>query len=879
MSASQTNNILTRITNFYQANILRGRFILAALIFIFLLIIIRLALPQAIIYNATSWLKEQNIDSTIESVNINILNGTVSLNNAKASRDGAPLFNIGLIDIHWHWTPLSNKTMVVTKVELDNISIDIEKYTDEISIGGVNIPISAKPEKSEPKKEQDDEVTPWGASLGEVVLTNFNICYLQHLSTRDSATKENKNIDYCIKLEKMLWGGTIAYATDQNLLQGDDIPISSTGDFELNGLNITNNRLNKKLLVSASNKLKDVTVTGLKNIQIKQLEMNQLSALHRDDDQHPDTIRFNQVLINDILLDNLNKLSLNQITINKPGLYMVKNNKSQWEFQQWAPSAEDEQKTVFENKQETNTVPFQITINNLAVNKPDFCYLENSTSLYYCFTSDQIKVPGSIKHGAELNITSDVILTNPLVHNHTLKRDLLSLEKLTLSDLKIADLSDIAINKINLSKLNALQRGKKKKDATVAFNELSINDIHYTKNSIAIDTIKLTGLTSKTSVNKDGSLEHSKWFPEEAKTNKKETNAENKEPIKISLNSISVTTNKKLLFSDNSTNPVMTVGLQSLTFNASKLHSSNPKVNSPFKLTAQTIRHSTIDFEGTAQPFADKISLEGEGVLKGFDLRAASPAADKAIGHIIKSGQMDADITLLAKEGVLDSNIALSLYHFNLTSESKKATKELDDKFGLPLNQTLVLLRDKDDSIHLDIPITGDVTNPDFDPMDAIIKATSKAATVTLITFYTPYGLIYAGGNVLFDLATAMDFAPIEFKPASTELTEENKESLVKLSTLMTEKPGIHLTLCGTTNTKDEAILFPELVKPENSDNKKPVKLSKEQYVTLDNIAVKRQVNTKNYLIKEFGITHDRLILCEPLHDSDNDVAGVEITI
>jgi len=200
----------------------------------------------------------------------------------------------------------------------------------------------------------------------------------------------------------------------------------------------------------------------------------------------------------------------------------------------------------------------------------------------------------------------------------------------------------------------------------------------------------------------------------------------------------------------------------------------------------------------------------------------------------------------------------------------------------MPLDKTLVLLRKKDDSIHLDIPITGDVNNPNFNPMDAIITATSKAATVTLITFYTPYGLIYAGGNIAFDLATALNFDPITFSPGSSELQGENKAQLDNLSKLMTEKPGIHLTLCGVTNQQDAAVLFPDF-KEQIEDSIKAAKafsLTASQAKKLEDLAQQRQVNSKNYLIAEHAIAHERLILCAPEHKTDKEaVAGVEINI
>ena len=246
MTNQQPSSYLLRLQAFYKSNLWRGRFLLVFITIIVLLGMMRLALPQTIIVGSTSWLKKQGIESSIESINIDILNGTVSLINAKGSKGGEPLFNVGLIDIHWHWAPLSDKTIVVTKVVLDQFTVTIEKYTDTMIIGGVSIPLVDAADTPSAEEDKDTAVRPWAASLGEVVFTELNICYLQHSATHQESTIDSRYLDYCIDLDEMTWGGTISYATNTELLKTDDLPLSSTGDFALNGLTVTDNKLGKK---------------------------------------------------------------------------------------------------------------------------------------------------------------------------------------------------------------------------------------------------------------------------------------------------------------------------------------------------------------------------------------------------------------------------------------------------------------------------------------------------------------------------------------------------------------------------------------------------------------------------------------------------------
>jgi hypothetical protein len=164
--------------------------------------------------------------------------------------------------------------------------------------------------------------------------------------------------------------------------------------------------------------------------------------------------------------------------------------------------------------------------------------------------------------------------------------------------------------------------------------------------------------------------------------------------------------------------------------------------------------------------------------------------------------------------------------------------------------------------------------------MDAIVKATTKAATVAVITFYTPYGLIYAGGNVLFDLATAMNFDPITFKPGEKEIDDSAIKQLDDLAKLMKQKPQLHVTLCGQANREDAYAFNPDLEQPSDKDNKTETKLTDDEINKLKALASSRQDAIKDYLVKEKSIGPDKLILCEPEYNNDKDAnAGVEINI
>jgi hypothetical protein len=872
-------------------------------------VILRIILTPTIIHLTDSWLKDQGIDASIEDIRLNIIDGTVTLTNAKGTIQGKTVYEIGRVHLHLSWSPLSEKIVKIVAFDINHLSIHIKNYSDNIIIGGLQIPLSSNAEEIASAEIIDDgEIEPWAASLGKVVLTDLNICYLQHSAPLSQADKTNLVTDHCVTLEEMKWTGDISYAVDSELYKSPDLSVSTSGDFVLKGLAITDNKLNKILLSSKSNTLSTVKTRGLNSIELASITMQGLSIMQRNEDKHKDALRFDSMRFDRITLQDLNHLAIDGFELKSPGLYIVKEKNKTWEYQQWlhgttATPTKPENKPQDKSADTSTASAFKFTIKNINIDDADFCHLDKETALYYCYTHESLSWSGPINYDESKNtqppitLDGDLKLKQPAISNFTINRNLATIDAINLTKLNING-QNVKLANLDIIKLAALQRGKKTDDNTIEFDSLKIKAIDYKTNAVSIKSINLDGIKQLVSKNKDGSWEFDKWLPKSDATRKQATEKQKKttetkksttkkspekktgKPFAFALGKISINTNKPQMYIDNTTVPPLKGAFTSMTFSLAGLDSTKPEHDSPLTLHAKTSRYATIDIEGTVRPLAEKISFDAKGNIKGMDLRALTPLTKKTIGHIISNGQLDAELNLLAKEGILDSDIDFTLYKFEITPINKKDAKELDAELGLPLNQTLSLLRDKKNNIHLSVPITGDLENPSFDPMDAIITATSGAATSTLITYFTPYGLIYAGGNLAFDLATALHFDPILFKTGSSKLDKTAKEKLDELTELLEEKPQVHLTLCGVTNKKDSFVLFPDLKKKYEANKEEAVTLSKAQSAALEKLARERQINSKKYLVEQHKIAHGRLILCVPEHKIDDDeISGVEVNI
>ena len=418
-----------------------------------------------------------------------------------------------------------------------------------------------------------------------------------------------------------------------------------------------------------------------------------------------------------------------------------------------------------------------IQLDNLDLSKFNICYNNLADgNMDYCSRFDKFLWQGEIRFDLSqltetitpLFVNGQLSLKQFELHNNKLKRNLLGLQLLTLNTVAIETPDSINIKEISLHNAELLQRSPDDPQQQITrFDALTIKQLALdTLNHLNINSIDITNHQTLILVKKDKKFELDEWLPQPI--NKKTAAIEQKpgKPFDVIIGSVNYETKQATQFIDNSHTDPFAVTLKDIKLNVTDINNSKPDQNSNISYSATHDEHGKIQLNGTITPFADKLSFDIKGKLSGLDLRSINAFTKDAIGHSIKSGQLDANLKLTANKSVLNSAVDLSLFHFELKALSKEDAKRLNTELGIPLNPSLLLLKEKDNSIHLTIPITGDLKNPSFDPNDAIKTALKKAITKAILNFYTPYGV----ADALFSLATALRFEPVNFVAGSHEV-------------------------------------------------------------------------------------------------------------
>jgi hypothetical protein len=169
--------------------------------------------------------------------------------------------------------------------------------------------------------------------------------------------------------------------------------------------------------------------------------------------------------------------------------------------------------------------------------------------------------------------------------------------------------------------------------------------------------------------------------------------------------------------------------------------------------------------------------------IKGLDMKQLSPWSLAYTGQPIEDGVFG----LTSRNSIVESNLngknTIDIYKATVG----KRRKDVDAKLNLPIKAALYVLKDKDDKILIDMPVKGNVDNPEFNYMKVVWK------TLGNLVVKVATSPARALGNALGLNGEELDFIAIE--PTQHGLTSEQYHILGQLATISQSDSLIVLVL------------------------------------------------------------------------------------
>lgn len=280
-------------------------------------------------------------------------------------------------------------------------------------------------------------------------------------------------------------------------------------------------------------------------------------------------------------------------------------------------------------------------------------------------------------------------------------------------------------------------------------------------------------------------------------------------PIKIK--------NMKMTFEDKNLPIPFKTTVTKLNGKFSRLNSNNSK---PTKLSLE----GTVDeygytkITGTVDINDIKLLTDTNLLFKNIAIKNFTPYSGKFVGREIESGKLNLNLKYNIKKSDLNAqnSVVISDIKFGKNVESP-------DAVNLPLELAIALLEDSNGVIDLELPITGNIDDPQFSIAPIVWKVFTNLIIKAITSPFTLLASVFGFEEE--------DIKSLEFELGKSEILASEKETLDNITKILSKKPKLAINIkpvydplkdkIALQNIKFEQFLIQEMDKiPEGDDYK-----------------------------------------------------------
>jgi hypothetical protein len=236
----------------------------------------------------------------------------------------------------------------------------------------------------------------------------------------------------------------------------------------------------------------------------------------------------------------------------------------------------------------------------------------------------------------------------------------------------------------------------------------------------------------------------------------------------------------RLAFVDRTVRPPAVVNLTGADAKVTDL-SSDPNVRSTVDARFDVEGASPIRITGTLNPLQKTAYTRLAIASQGVDLSPLDPYAGKFLGYGIRKGKLDLDLHYEIEQRRLAAKNVVKVDQFTL-----------GDATRIPVRLALALLQDRDGVILLDVPVEGDLDDPDFHVGKVIWRAILNVLVKVATSPFSALASLVGGSHA--DLSVA------EFSPGLAVPTPAAHESFALLARSLAQRPAVGLELEGSAD-------------------------------------------------------------------------------
>ncbi|WP_434678069.1 DUF748 domain-containing protein [Pseudomonas sp. R1-18] len=265
-------------------------------------------------------------------------------------------------------------------------------------------------------------------------------------------------------------------------------------------------------------------------------------------------------------------------------------------------------------------------------------------------------------------------------------------------------------------------------------------------------------------------------------------------PLAIRVGEVNIK-NGSANFADFTLTPNFATAVQQLNGRIGTIDNSQSRP-APVDIEGKVDRYAPVTIKGSVNPFDPMASLDIATSFKRVELTTLTPYSGKFAGFRIRKGRLNLDLHYLITEGRLKAQNKVLVEQLQLGERV-----DSPDAVDLPIRLAVALLKDSQGRITIELPVEGDLNNPQFSVMPIVWQTLRNLVVRAATAPFKMLGGLVAGGS-------SEDLGTVSFAPGSSELGPDTQKALDKLSAALKERPSLRLEIEGTSAAASDGPLI-----------------------------------------------------------------------
>jgi hypothetical protein len=250
-------------------------------------------------------------------------------------------------------------------------------------------------------------------------------------------------------------------------------------------------------------------------------------------------------------------------------------------------------------------------------------------------------------------------------------------------------------------------------------------------------------------------------------------------------------------FADFSVQPIVDTGIYGLKGTIKGL-SSKEQARADVALEGEVDKYAPVTIAGQVNPLSHDAFTDLNVAFKNVELTTLSPYSTKFAGYPIVKGKLSIDLHYKLDHQQLEANNDVLIDQLTLGDKI-----DSPDATSLPVKLAIALLKDRHGRINIDLPVKGDLSNPEFEYGKLIWNVLTNLIMKVVTSPFTLMAKLVGGSSD--------QLSEVPFPVGSADIPSDKLARLKALAKSLEERPALQLEVSGMADPAADSAALSEL--------------------------------------------------------------------